>query len=78
MELKRNLSIGLRSCGRGSGWELGWRAGLDVGMPTVLRRPAAQRERDRLEAHRLRAGKSLAIGVRQVEVASQFRSLLRR
>src|SRR4029453_19630981 len=35
--------------------EAGCWAGEDQGMPTVPRRPAAQRERDRLEARRLRA-----------------------
>jgi transposase len=38
-------------------------------MPTVPRRPAAQRERDRLHARRLRAGELFAAGVRQAEVA---------
>jgi transposase len=41
-------------------------------MPTVPRRPAAQRERDRLQARRLRAAELFAAGVRQVEVARQL------
>jgi transposase len=41
-------------------------------MPTVPRRPAAQRKRDRLEARRLRAGELFAAGVRQAEVARQL------
>ena len=38
-------------------------------MPTVPRRPAAQRERDRLQARRLRAAELFTAGVRQAEVA---------
>jgi transposase len=41
-------------------------------MPTVPRRPAAQRERDRLEARRLQAAELFAAGVRQAEVARQL------
>ena len=41
-------------------------------MPTVPRHPAAQRERDRLEARRLRATELFA-GVHQVEVARQLK-----
>jgi transposase len=41
-------------------------------MPTVPRCPAAQRERDRLQARRLRAAKLFAAGVRQAEVARQL------
>ena len=41
-------------------------------MPTIPRRPAAQRERDRLEARRLRAGELFAAGVGQAEVARQL------
>jgi transposase len=41
-------------------------------MPTVPRRPAAQRQRQRLEARRLRATKLFAAGVRQAEVARQL------
>jgi transposase len=41
-------------------------------MPTVPRRPAAQRERDRLEARRLRAAELFAAGVRRAEVARQL------
>ena len=41
-------------------------------MPTVPRRPAAQRERDRLEARRLRAAELFAAGVHQAEVARQL------
>jgi hypothetical protein len=35
-------------------------------MPTVPRRPAAQRERDRLQARRLRAAELFAAGVDQI------------
>jgi transposase len=41
-------------------------------MPTVPRRPAAQRERDRLEARRLRAAQLFAAGMRPAEVARQL------
>jgi transposase len=41
-------------------------------MPTVPRRPAAQRERERLEARRLRAAELFAAGVCQAEVARQL------
>jgi hypothetical protein len=41
-------------------------------MPTLARRPAAQQERERLQARRLRAGELFAIGVRQAEVARQL------
>ena len=41
-------------------------------MPTVPRRPAAQRERDRLQARRLRAAELFAAGVGQAEVARQL------
>jgi transposase len=41
-------------------------------MPTIARRPAAQGERDRLEARRLRAAELFAAGVRQAEVARQL------
>ena len=41
-------------------------------MATVPRRPAAQRERDRLEARRRRAAELFAAGVRQAEVARQL------
>src|SRR5215204_5953582 len=47
-------------------------AGEDPGMPTVPRRPAAQRERDRLQARRLRAAELFAAGVTQAEVARQL------
>ena len=53
--------------------EFGCRAGEDPRMPTIPRRPAAQRERDRLEARRLRAAELFAAGVRQVEVARQLK-----
>ena len=43
------------------------------GMPTVPRRPAAQRERDRLQARRLRGAELFAAGVRQAEVARQLK-----
>ena len=38
----------------------------------IARRPAAQHERDRLQARRLRAAELLPIGVRQVEVARRL------
>jgi transposase len=41
-------------------------------MPTIPRRPAAQQERERLQARRLRAAELLAAGVRQAEVARQI------
>ena len=41
-------------------------------MPTVPRRPAAERERDRLQARRLRAAELFAAGVRQAEIARQL------
>jgi transposase len=41
-------------------------------MPTIPRRPAAQRERQRLQARRLRAAKLFAVGMRQAEVARQL------
>ena len=41
-------------------------------MPTVPRCPAAQRERDRLEARRLRAAELFTAGVHQAEVARQL------
>ena len=41
-------------------------------MPTVARRPAAQQERRRLQARRLRAAELFATGVRQAEVARQL------
>ncbi len=41
-------------------------------MPTVPHHPAAQRERDRLQARRLRAAELFATGVRQAEVARQL------
>jgi hypothetical protein len=41
-------------------------------MPTLPRRPAAQGERDRLQARRLRAAELFAADVRQAEVARQL------
>ena len=41
-------------------------------MPTIARRPAAQRQRERLQARRLRGAELFATGVRQVEVARQL------
>jgi transposase len=41
-------------------------------MPTVARRPAAQPERDRLQARRLHAAELFAAGVRQAEIAHQL------
>ena len=42
-------------------------------MPTVPRRPAAQRERDRLQGRRLRAAELFTVGVHQAEVARQLK-----
>jgi transposase len=44
----------------------------DPGMPTVPRRRAAQQERERLEARRLRAAELFTAGVHQAEVARQL------
>jgi transposase len=41
-------------------------------MPTIARRPAAQHERERLQARRLRAAELFAAGVHQAEVARQL------
>ena len=41
-------------------------------MPTVPRRPAAQQDRERLEARRLRAAELFTAGVHQAEVARQL------
>jgi transposase len=41
-------------------------------MPTTPRRAAAQQQRDRLQARRLRAAELFALGVRQAEVARQL------
>ena len=41
-------------------------------MPTIPRRPAAQQERDRLQARRLHAAELFAAGVGQAEVARQL------
>jgi hypothetical protein len=41
-------------------------------MPTIPCRPAAQRERERLQTRRLRAAELFAVGVRQAEVARQL------
>jgi transposase len=41
-------------------------------MPTVPRRSAAQRQRDRLQARRLRAAELFAAGVHQAEAARQL------
>ena len=41
-------------------------------MPTISRRPAAQQERQRLQARRLRAAELFAAGVRQAEIARQL------
>jgi transposase len=41
-------------------------------MPTITRRPAAQQERERLQARRLRAAELFAAGVDQAEVARQL------
>jgi transposase len=41
-------------------------------MPTIARRQAAQHQRQRLQARRLRAGELFATGIRQAEVARQL------
>jgi transposase len=41
-------------------------------MPTVPCRRAAQRERERLQARRLRAAELFAVGMRQAEIARQL------
>ena len=41
-------------------------------MPTIARRPAAQQERERLQARRLHAAELFAAGVHQAEVARQL------
>jgi transposase len=41
-------------------------------MPTIARRPAAQRQRERLQARRLQAAELFAAGVRQAEIARQL------
>jgi transposase len=41
-------------------------------MPTIARRPAAQHERERLQARRLRAAELFAAGIGQAEVARQL------
>jgi putative transposase len=41
-------------------------------MPTLPRRPAAQQQRERLQARRLRAAELFAVGVRQAEIARQL------
>jgi hypothetical protein len=41
-------------------------------MPTIPRRPAAQHERERLQARRLGAAELFTIGVRQAEIARQL------
>jgi transposase len=41
-------------------------------MPTLARRPAAQQQRDRLQARRLAAAELFATGVRQAEVARRL------
>jgi transposase-like protein len=41
-------------------------------MPTIARRPAAQQERERLQARRLRAAELFAIGARQADIARQL------
>jgi transposase len=42
-------------------------------MPTLPRRPAAQQERESLQARRLRAAELFAAGLRQAEAARQLR-----
>ena len=60
----------MRIFGRSWGWAAWWVRILR--MPTVPRRSAAHRQRQRLEARRLRAGELFAAGVRQAEVARQL------
>ena len=56
----------------GRALELGCPAGNDPAMPTVPRRAAAQRARDRLQARRLRAAELFTAGIRQAEVTRQL------
>jgi transposase len=57
---------------RGSSWSSAAGQARIRYIPTVPRRPAAQRERDRLQARRLRAAELFAADVRQAEVARQL------
>jgi transposase len=41
-------------------------------MPTTLRHPGAQQQRDRLQGRRLRAAELFAVGIRQAQVARQL------
>jgi transposase len=46
--------------------------GQDQRMPTTLHHAAAQQERERRQARRLRAAELFAVGLRQAEVARQL------
>jgi hypothetical protein len=61
---------GCRVQRRGVEMEFGCQAGEDPGVPTLARRPMAQRER--LKGRRLRAAELSAIGVCQADVAWQL------
>ena len=41
-------------------------------MPTIARRPAAQKQRERLQGRRLHAAELFATGIRQAEIARQL------
>jgi hypothetical protein len=63
---------------KGLGCRVEVRAELMIGsMPTVHRRPAAQQERDRLEARRLRTAEWFAGEARQTKVARQLKGSAR-
>jgi hypothetical protein len=70
----RDLGVGLRL--RGSSWRLAARRVRIGRMPTVPRRRAAQRERDRLEARRLRAAELFAAAIRQLRDLTRYRKRL--
>jgi transposase len=69
---QKGLGCRVEGCEGESSWSSTAGQGEDPGMPTVPCRPAAQHERDRLQARRLRATELFAAGVRQAEVARQL------
>jgi transposase len=73
----REMRVGVQlltglGCWVEAGWSWTGPAGQDVAMPTIARRPAAQQERERRQARRLRAAELFAIGVCQAEIARQL------
>jgi DNA-binding NarL/FixJ family response regulator len=66
------LGVGLRVLGPGSSWSSPARQARIRACQPCLAAPAAQRERDRLQARRLRTAELLAAGVHQAEVARQL------